>query len=56
MHPKTEQNRSSTLGPVGILKDVCTSRVSSKYLLTTAWILVFNHLIYCQNYALLEDE
>ena len=39
MHPKNEQNRSSTLGPrrlnpTEILRNVFTSRISSRFLLT----------------------
>ena len=50
-HHKTEQNRSSTSGPrylnpMDILKNVFTSRVSSRCLLTTVCILYFNSLIY----------
>ena len=50
---KNEQNLSSTLGPwhlnpMDILMNVFTSRLSSRFLLTAVWILVFNPLIYCQ--------
>ena len=53
-HPQNEQNRSYTLGPLDlnpmdILRSVFTSRISSKFLLTAVWILLFNPLIYCQN-------
>ena len=54
MHPKNEENCSSTLGPrhlntMEILRNVFTSRISSRFLLTSVWILFFNPLIYCQN-------
>ena len=60
MHPKTEQNRSSTLGPhhlnsMDILKKVFPSKVFSISLLTTSWILISNSLIYCQDLALRKD-
>ena len=45
-HPQNEQNRSYTLGrldlnPMDILKNVFTSRISSRFLLTDVWILFF---------------
>ena len=54
MHPQNEQNRSSTSGPLhfnpmDILKNVFTSRIPSRFLLTAVWILLFNPLTYCQN-------
>ena len=47
MHPKNEQNRSSTLvpwhsNPMDILRNVFTSRISPKFLLTAVGILFFN--------------
>ena len=53
-YPKNEQNRSSTLGPLNlspmdILRNVFTSRISSRFLLTAVWILFFNPVIYFQN-------
>ena len=60
MHPKNEQNRGSTLrprhlNPMDVLRNVFTSRISRRFLLTSVWILFFNTLIYCQNLALLND-
>ena len=58
MHPKNEQNRSSTLGPtlgprqlnpMDILRNVFTSGIFSRFLLTAVWISFYNSLIYCQN-------
>ena len=60
MHPKNEQNPGSTLAPrhlnpMNILRNVFTSRICSRFLLTALWILLLKPLIYCQNYALLKD-
>ena len=51
---KNEQNRMSTSGPLhlnpmDILRNVFTSRISSRFVLTVVWILIFNPLIYCHN-------
>ena len=51
---KNEQSRTSTLGsrhlnPMDILKNVFTSRMSSRFLLTSVWIKFVNHLICRQN-------
>ena len=48
-HPKNEQYRGSALGPrhlnpMDILRNVFTSRISSRFLLTAVWILFFNSL------------
>ena len=60
MHPKTEPNCSSALGPrhlnpMDILKHGLISRVFSRFLLTAVRILFFNGLIYCKNKASLKD-
>ena len=54
MSKKNELSRSSTFGPwhlnpMDILRNVCTSRISSRSLLTAVWILFLDPLIYCQN-------
>ena len=61
MNPsKDEQKRSSAVGPrhlnpMHILRNVFTSRITSRFLLTAVWILLLNPSIYCQNLALLKD-
>ena len=53
MHPKNVQNLSSSLGPLhlnpmDILRNVFTSRISSRFLLTVVWILFFNPVTCCE--------
>ena len=49
-HPKNEQNHSSTLRPqhlnlVDILRNVFTSKISSRFFLAAVWIVFYNLLV-----------
>ena len=37
------------LNPMDILRNVFTSGISSRFLLTAVWVLFYNPLKYCQN-------